>query len=208
MLISLAELINKYEMKITGVIHVGAHYGEEIVDYLDNGIEEMILFEPLKNNYEILKQKAISVRDRLIVGDIEIHNVALGPEETRTTMFVSSNEQQSSSILKPKQHLIQHPNVLFPTTEEVEVKTLDSFNTYEYNFLNMDVQGYELEVLKGSIYTLEQIEYVYCEVNRAEVYECNAFIEEIDEFLLSYNLHRVETDWSGEIWGDALYIKR
>lgn len=208
MLISLKELIIKYEMKIAGVIHVGAHYGEEIVDYLDNGIGEMILFEPLKNNYEILKQKVDLVRNSLATGVIEIHNVALGPEETKTTMFVSSNEQQSSSILKPKQHLIHHPNVLFPTTEEVEVKTLDSFNTYKYNFLNMDVQGYELEVLKGSSNTLTKIDYIYCEVNRAEVYENNAFIEEIDDFLLKYNLHRVETNWAGEIWGDALYIKR
>ena len=37
--------------------------------------------------------------------------------------------------------------------------------------INMDVQGYELEVLKGATKTLEQVDYVYCEVNRDEVYE-------------------------------------
>ena len=30
----------------------------------------------------------------------------------------------------------------------------------------MDVQGYELEVLKGGLETLKQVDYVYCEVNR------------------------------------------
>ena len=71
----------------------------------------------------------------------------------------------------------------------------------------MDVQGYELEVLKGAIKTLNQIDYVYCEVNRDEVYENNAYVEEIDEFLAEYGMERMETDWAGDIWGDALYIK-
>jgi hypothetical protein len=70
----------------------------------------------------------------------------------------------------------------------------------------MDVQGYELEVLKGSENTLKGIDYIYTEVNRDELYENNAFIEEIDNFLDNYT--RVATDWSGNTWGDALYIKK
>ena len=66
---------------------------------------------------------------------------------------------------------------------------------------------YELEVLKGGTRTLEHVHYVYCEVNRDEVYENNAYVEEIDEFLSDYGMERVETDWAGDIWGDALYIK-
>ena len=72
----------------------------------------------------------------------------------------------------------------------------------------MDVQGYELEVLKGGLETLHQVDYVYCEVNRDEVYENNAYVEEIDKFLSDYNMTRVETDWAGDIWGDALYIRQ
>ena len=29
-----------------------------------------------------------------------------------------------------------------------------------------------------------------------------------DKFLSDYNMTRVETDWAGDIWGDALYIKK
>ena len=54
---------------------------------------------------------------------------------------------------------------------------------------------------------MEHIDYVYCEVNRDEVYENNAFIEQIDDYLEEYNLIRVETSWDGGIWGDALYMK-
>ena len=76
-----------------------------------------------------------------------------------------------------------------------------------HNFNNMDVQGFELEVLKGGTKVLEQVNYVYCEVNRDEVYENNAYVEEIDEFLAQYGMERMERDWAGDIWGDALYIK-
>lgn len=202
MLISFSEIIKKYNTNITGIIHIGAHYGEEICDYIANGVSDIILFEPLSDNFNIL-EKNVKNLNANIVG----HQVALGSTPGNATMYVSSNEKQSSSILKPKVHLTHHPNVSFPSTEIVEVKTLDQFETSNFNFINMDVQGYELEVLKGASKTLTHIDYVYCEVNRDEVYENNAFIEQIDEYLSHYNLIRVETDWGGQIWGDALYIR-
>jgi len=74
--------------------------------------------------------------------------------------------------------------------------------------MNIDVQGYELEVMKGSVETLKQIDYIYCEVNKAEIYENNAYIDEIDSFLSQYSFERVEIQWwEDHDWGDALYVK-
>jgi len=202
MLISLSEMITKYNMNIRGIIHIGAHYGEEVPEYIKNGISEVHLFEPLSESYKILVNNLQDLKINWVT-----YNTALGSKNERVTMFVSDNERQSSSILSPKDHLTHHPNVRFPTTEEILVTTLDSQKIKNCNFINMDVQGYELEVLRGATKTLEHVDYVYCEVNRAEVYENNAFVEEIDEFLSQYNMIRVETDWAGEIWGDALYVR-
>lgn len=206
MLLSFSDLKKKYSMDIKGVIHVGAHYGEELDEYLKNGINEIILFEPLNECFDNIFIKVNSYGDSLSA-NIQGHQVALGSERGNVVMYLSDNDRQSSSILKPKVHLTHHPHVKFDGTEEVEVDLLDNFDTVDCNFLNMDVQGYELEVLKGAKETLNHVDYVYCEVNRDEVYENNAFIEEIDEYLGNYNFERVETDWQGEIWGDALYIK-
>jgi FkbM family methyltransferase len=189
-------------MNINGIIHIGAHYGEELQEYVDEGIQNIILFEPLTSNFNILSEKAADLN-----ANIEGHQVALGSKVGNYTMYISDNEAQSSSILKPKVHLTHHPHVKFPSKEEVEVHLLDEYDCKDYNFINMDVQGYELEVLKGGIKILDQVDYVYCEVNRDEVYENNAYVEEIDQFLSDYNMKRVETDWAGDIWGDALYIK-
>ena len=189
-------------MNIKGIIHIGGHYGEEITDYLREGIQNILVFEPLDENFDILSEK---VKD--LNANIEGYQVALGSKPGEYKMYVSDNEKQSSSILKPKVHLTHHPHVKFPSVETVEVHLLDDYNCYDYNFINMDVQGYELEVLRGGLETLKQVDYVYCEVNRDEVYEHNAYVQEIDEFLSDYDMIRVETDWAGDIWGDALYIK-
>lgn len=189
-------------MNITGIVHVGGHYGEEIEDYINEGIQNIIIFEPLLNNFKILQKKCEKLNAN-IVG----HQIALGSEKKIVEMYVSSNDSLSSSILKPKIHLTQYTDILFDEKETVEVNLLDSYETGNCNFLNMDVQGYELEVLKGGIKTLENIDYVYCEVNRDEVYENNAYIEDIDKFLSDLNFERVMVEWTGETWGDALYIK-
>ena len=46
MLISLDYLIKKYDLKIKGVSHFGAHLGQEIDSYLQNNISNIHLFEP------------------------------------------------------------------------------------------------------------------------------------------------------------------
>lgn len=205
MLASFTQLKQKYNMNISGIIHIGAHYGEEIYEYLRNDIQDIVLFEPLSNNFNILENNLKNLN-----ANIQGHQVALGSKKGKATMFLSDNEAQSSSILKPKVHLTHHPNVKFEGTEEVEVEVLDDYNITHCNFINIDVQGYELEVFKGSTKTLNSIDYIYCEVNRGEMYEGNVMIDELDEFLSSYNFTRVETFWPEEWfqWGDALYIKK
>ena len=205
MLINFTSLYNKYEMDIKGIVHIGAHYGEEIQEYVENGIQKITVFEPLSKNFDILSQRMQEVN-----ADIQGYQVALGSEKGTATMHLSSNEAQSSSILKPKQHLELHPDVFFEGTEDVEVSLLDEYDVGDANFINIDVQGYELEVFKGSTETLKQIDYIYCEVNRDEVYEGAPMVEELDEFLGEYGFERVETKWPETYytWGDALFIKK
>jgi hypothetical protein len=126
-------------------------------------------------------------------------------------MFVEqANNGQSSSILKPALHIQQYPHIQFNQVEEVEMVRLDDIeiDLTPFNFINIDVQGYELEVFKGAEKTLNNIDYIMSEINRAEVYENCAKIDELINFLSPYGFELVEEDWAGNTWGDGFFVKR
>ena len=199
-------------VKITGAIHVGAFLGEELSQYRALGLTNTILFEPQKKLFDIVNFKCI-VKEK-------VFNVALGSEEDVVGMFISDREGgvsngagASSSILAPKKHLTEHPEVTFPSKESINVKRFDKFieeneiDTSEHNFLNIDVQGYELEVLKGMGEELDKIQLIVAEVNRDEMYEGCPMIEEIDSYLQGFGFQRLAVEWQSESWGDAVYFK-
>lgn len=194
MIISLDQIVNTYKINITGVIHVGAHTGEEI-PYYKKYTSNIHVFEP-----------RIEAFNR-IPSDVNKYQYALGKRKRRAIMNISNNEM-SSSFLLPKEHLNSHPEVSFSEKRIVSVRTLDSFNITNCSLLNMDVQGYELEVLKGGKETLKVINAIYTEVNTKEMYEGCVMIEVLDRWLFNYGFLRVHQviheSWG---WGDALYIK-
>jgi hypothetical protein len=211
MLLDFNYLKNKYDLKIDGILHIGAHFGEEYETYESNDIKNLIFFEPVPVTFEKLKEK--------LNGKAMLVNTALGNSEGKISMNVeTANNGQSSSILKPALHLLQYPHIKFEDTVEVNITTLDNFMTSyysngfmgeapKYNMINIDVQGYELEVFKGGAKTLENIDYIITEVNRDVVYHQCPFIDDLDLFLSKFGFKRVETDWAGNTWGDAFYIK-
>ncbi len=202
MLLDFNSLVKKYNMNIKGVIHIGAHHGQEHSLYKSNGIKNIVYFEPLSSNFNILKNN--------VGEDSILYNCALGNVEGDVEMFVeTANKGQSSSVLEPELHKRQYPHIVFDNKEIVPMKRLDDIGlSNDYNFINIDVQGYELEVFKGGEKTLENIDYIITEVNRDEVYKNCAKIEELDKFLNTYGFERVETTWDGITWGDAFYIKK
>lgn len=205
MLLSYSSLVKQYGVNVTGVIHVGGHIGQEMETYKKNNVKNLIVFEPQKVPFE----KLSSVVESIGFDNVKLVNKALG-NSCATVEMTCNDDGLCSSILKPKHVLEQYPNIIFDRKESVEMVTMDSVidQDHGYNFLNMDTQGYELEVLKGAKKTLERIDCVYTEVNNTEVYENNALIEEIDDYLSGYNMIRVETDWMGGTWGDAFYIRQ
>lgn len=204
MLLSLKDLIPKHSITIKGVIHVGAHYGEEYEEYVQAGVtdsDRMHFIEPCKPAYNILLQK--------LIGKAQCYNVACGNYFSKAVMHTEQrNHGQSNSLLKPAKHVDQYPDIRFTGTETVNVVTLDSLQIKNCNFLNMDTQGAELLVLKGAIDTLAYMDYIYTEVNKTEMYEHCAHIDEMDAFLEKYGFHRAETGkWVNDSWTDALYVR-
>ena len=197
MILDLEKIQTQYELKIKGVIHIGAHYGQEFSFYEKLGIKNMIWYEPITECYEITKQNVKGI----------VVNTALGNLNGKATMYLASNRGVSSSLLRPLVHRKQYPKIKFMQTITVDVARLDDIlkDREKYNFINIDVQGYELEVFKGAVKTLKGIDYIMAEVNRDELYENCVQVDELDNFLKDFR--RVETNWIGKTWGDAFYIR-
>ncbi len=203
MLITLDSLVEKYNVNFKGVLHVGAHECEELNDYEKYLPRNKILWvEALPTKVELSIQKYPNVLiENAVVSDVV--------EKVR---FNISNNGQSSSILELGLHTLIHPEVHYVDCFECETKLLkDILPKYDisYNFLNFDIQGAELKALKGMEDYLINVDYLYVEVNSDYVYKECGLVTEIDEYLLKFGLHRVETQWWGSCaWGDAFYIRK
>ena len=203
MLIPLHYLFGKYDIKFKGILHVGAHECEELKDYECYLPRDKILWiEALPGKVEFSKKKYNNVLiENAVVSDVE-----------EKVQFNISNNGQSSSILEFGLHSVFHPEVHYVGNFIAETKLLkDIICKYDinYNFLNLDIQGAELKALKGMEGYLHKVDYIYTEVNSDYVYKDCALITEIDEYLLTFGLHRVETKWCGPCkWGDAFYIRK
>ena len=202
MLIPLHDLVRKYNVHFKGILHVGAHECEELNDYETYLPRNKILWvEAIPHKVNECKQRYPKLLiENAIVSDV-VENV----------QFKISNNGQSSSMLDFGLHSHYHPNVHYVTGFDGTTSLLkDILPKYDiqYNFLNFDIQGAELKALKGMEEYLNRVDYLYTEVNSDYVYKECALVTELDEYLLQFGLHRVETKWTDCKWGDAFYIRK
>ena len=93
------------------------------------------------------------------------------------------------------------------------MKKLDSIVHQPIDFLKIDVQGYELEVLKGSARSLLDVAVIYIEVSFVELYKQQPLFFDIHAFLTKFgfklfNLYELSSSTTGRLlWCDAVYIR-
>jgi len=188
---------------IDGIIHVGAHLGQEVKDYRKFNLNKIILFEPQK---EIFNRLASNVKG---LNNVVCYNFGLGAKNEKKVLYKSKeNNGLSSSVLYPELHLSVQPKISFDDSEEIEIKRFDSLEIDSLKFLAIDVQGFELEVLKGFGKELEKVEFIFTEINTKYLYRNNVLVSDIDRYLKEFNFERIYTNLDCfNYYGDALYIK-
>jgi FkbM family methyltransferase len=201
MLIPPSILRSFWKIVPTGVLHVGAHRGEEIDDYESSFSVPVIWIEAQPDLCKHLKQR-VEPPSRVIRA--LVWNIS----GTKKKLHVTNNGQ-SSSVFSLGSHKDSYPDIYVTADLEMTTLRLDEIlvATDDHNFLNLDIQGAEYEALEGLGSKMDQFDFVYCEVNRAQVYEGIRQVDELDKFLASNGFLRVASVWTDENWGDALYLK-
>jgi FkbM family methyltransferase len=216
MLIDIQNILNKFHIKPLGVIHLGAHKGEELKLYKKLNIKNILLYEANKKLINYLKIKSL-IFNFLFNMNIKIINKVIYDKKSISKLNVTSNSQ-SSSILDLGIHQELYPNIVKKEEVLVEDNTLDDefsnfYNISNYNFLNIDIQGAELLALLGAQTILNKLDIIYTEINYDYVYKNCALVSDIDNLLKKYNFVRyytrdVKNKKNIPVWGDAIYLNK
>jgi FkbM family methyltransferase len=194
------------------VVDIGANKGQFTLAVRKSIPDaKIIAFEPLANPAAIFK--AIFNNDTNVV----LHVSAIGPEHCETEIHVSKSED-SSSLLP----ITDKQNDLFPGTEESHVEKINSaplalFLTQEEvttpALLKIDVQGYELQTLKGCESLLSRFTTIYVECSFIELYQGQALAYQVIDWLKERNfllsgLSSLVYDENGQsIQGDFIFSR-
>jgi len=180
--ISLASYNNLFQLKNSGlkfntIIDIGANRGQfAYCSHILYPEAEIYSFEPTPTVYQLLVKKMEGVKN------FKSFNFAMG-KEVGEIDFIAYENSLINSVYKSVDSKIAG-------TYKVKVETLDNLvskNEIKFsgsNLLKLDVQGFELEVLKGAEKILEKIDYIMIEVSIKKYYENMIMYGEVDEFLV------------------------
>jgi len=171
-----------YSNKNKVALDIGANIGTHSI-YLSDYFSEVHSFEPQVNIYKLLKSNIKLNKCK----NVKAHNYGLGNINKNEKMekydITQPNNQGGIGIDKTGQS----------NGETIIVKVLDELNINNIGLMKIDVEGYELNVLKGAIKTIRiNKPVIIIELN----YKTKDDHKEIKELLesLGYNLKRISFD--------------
>ncbi len=129
--------------KFNLIVDVGAWCGTWSMA-MQQYAKNIYCYEPNKAHFECLARN-LSTRSH-----VRMYNQALGNDDG----FVKLTEESAT----------QNTRVLFEKGE-TKINKLDSLELQGVDFIKIDVEGLEMEVLKGAEKTLENVEYLMIELN-------------------------------------------
>ena len=202
--ISIRDIHNYWIQKPVAVVHCGAHLAEELEEYEDVGWRDVTWIEA---NPDLIPRLKARVKDSNLN---KILVAALWSVDGEQLELKVANNSYSSSFLNFGSHAKTYPDINFKKVIKVKSVTLDSlFESYRIcneALLVLDLQGGELEALKGATNFLNHFDYIYTEVSKSNLYESQGKWKEITSFLTSQNFKLADWQYSKQLnWGNALY---
>lgn len=198
--------------KVKTIFDVGSNKGQfSLAARFKLPNAQIYAFEPLK--------KPFSKLSKIFKNDlrIKLFNYAIGPKNQETSIHISKRDDSSSLLPITKKQSDFFPGTEELRTEKIQMKKIDDVfknNKFETPcLLKIDVQGFELEVLKNFNSYLNIFEYIYVECSFIELYEGQALIHDVYKFLDDssfkfYSIYNVHYDEKGGIvQADFLFKK-
>jgi len=137
--------IMKQEAKGDLGIDLGANLGYATLHMCDS-LNKIIAIEPDKRSRKLLKK---NIKENNFLDKVKIYNFAISDKNGEETIYLSKKNPNLNSLcggerLKKKKDFLK--------TKTIKTKTIDSLNL-DPNFIKMDIEGYEIEAIKGGMET-------------------------------------------------------
>ena len=203
-----------HALDIDLVVDVGANVGQFGCEIRAAGYAGLILsIEPLSDAYDSLRARAD--RD----GAWMTMQCALGESGSTSTIHIAGNSASSSLLEMLPDHERAAPETHYIGRETVSVRRLDSILDEhealgERLYLKIDVQGYELAVLRGAGAHLGTVAAIQLELSLAELYADAPTAPEVDSIVTEagYRLAGIEPGFTDPGTGrllqmDGIYVR-
>ena len=185
--------ISRYlnELNIEKIVDVGAHKGEFLENVIKiEKINSFYAFEPQKNIFNDLKEKFSKNKK------VTLFNFAMDKEISKKKLKINKLSMASSlAEINEKSFYLKIKNFLtftksnFEDEYEIQTNTVDKIFeniSLQKSLLKIDVEGFEINVIKGSQMKLKEIPFVLLENQFGNHYKNNDF-KDIINLLLKNN---------------------
>ena len=214
-----AELLKVFDRSDPLVIFdIGSCEGEDAIRYSSLFPESTIYaFEPLLSNIKMIRKNIKNYN----APNVQVVMEALGCSIGKSKFYISDGAppglknddnwnygNKSSSLFEPNLKVM--PNWLeFNKFIDVQVNTVNNFcsiNSIDrIDFIHLDVQGAELDVLNGASNVLGTSSLIWMEVENVQLYKRQPCKPQVESFMKSRGFIKV-IDTVNNVSGDQLYI--
>jgi FkbM family methyltransferase len=202
-------------LNIDLIIDVGANTGQYGTMIRKAGYSKSIVsFEPLKAAFTQLEKSTKGF------GDWKVYNLGIGNTVGEVVINVAENSVSSSLLDVMEASVKVEPSSKFSRTETIQLITLnkyhkDSGSLNKNIYLKIDVQGYELEVLKGATDIIPNVKAMQLELSTTPLY---AGAPEYDEVIMKmkeigFELYSVLPEFRNPVTGrllqfDGIFVRK
>ena len=183
------------------VFDIGAHKGETINLFIKNfRVNKIYSFEASPINFKILKKKNIKhQRVQIILENIAIgskNGIAQLKQVQESSSSTLSHINLDSNYFKKKKKILNFfSNKEYFHNIEVEIKTLNKYldqNLIKFiDFLKIDTEGYEFEVLLGLKDKLKNVKIILFEHHFDDMLKKNYTFRDINSLLIQNSFRQI-----------------
>ena len=174
--------------EVETIIDVGANKGQfSLASRFILPNSKIYSFEPLEKPAKIFK--SLFSYDKKVV----LFRYALGAKKSSLDINISRKDDSSSILNISKNQTSIFPGTDYLRSEKIDLAPLSFFLKPKHfknrTLMKIDVQGFELEVLKGSYDLFKYIHYIYVECSFIQLYEKQPLAYNVIKFLEDFSFY-------------------